>query len=138
MGMHQTVKEGLVASAEQQVERDKTLKAEASWYHRNKNGIKEVADALKKIDIQSASVSGEEVDIGVTGDKHMLAAVWSAFRKLGYEPSRRPEKAESYFYCRWEKEGKPSFYLTFSSTVCKRVKIGTKMVEQDIYETVCN
>jgi hypothetical protein len=29
-------------------------------------------------------------------------------------------------------------WLAFSSTVCRRVKIGTKTVEQDVYETVCD
>ena len=137
MGMHQTVKESLVSAAEQQVERDKQLTKDASWYHRNKNGIEEVAQALIKIDVHDAHVSGEEVDISVTGDKHVLQAVFGAFRKLGYEPSKRPNKDDTYFYCRWTKEGKPSFYFSFSSTVCKRVKIGTKMVEQDVYEVVC-
>lgn len=137
MGMHQTVKEALVSAAEQQVERDKQLTANASWYHRNKNGIKEVAQALKKIDIRSAEVNGEEVDISITGDKHVLQAIFGAFRKLGYQTSKRPLKNDSYFYCRWEKEGKPTFYFTFSSTVCKRVKVGTKMVEQDVFENVC-
>lgn len=30
------------------------------------------------------------------------------------------------------------WYLSFSSSVCRRVKVGTRTVEQDVYETVCD
>lgn len=29
-------------------------------------------------------------------------------------------------------------YFQFSSTACRRVKVGTQTVEQDVYETVCD
>lgn len=79
------------------------------------------------------------IDISFAGDKHVLEGVFGALRKLGYEPSSRPkdEKMTS-FTCWFDKDGTPlRLWLTFSSTVCKRVKVGTKMVEQDVYEIVC-
>jgi hypothetical protein len=68
-----------------------------------------------------------------------LQAIFGIFRKLGYEPSNRPgDEPETTFSCYWEHtELETKFWLYFTSTVCTRVKVGTEMVERDIYETVC-
>lgn len=110
-----------------------------SWYQRNKGEILNVARALGKFKIQSARLDGEEVDIYIAGDRHVLNAVFGAFRRLGYEPSERPnEKPETSFTCRWRHPEKEAvFYFSFSSNKCTRVKVGTKTQEVDIYETIC-
>jgi len=121
------------------IARQEALKISASWYSRNKPEIRRVAQALNKITIQSARLDGEEVDINITGDNHTLKAAFGAFRKLGYIPSSRPQETKlASFSCYWsnpEKEAK--FYLSFSSNKCTRVKVGTKTMVVDVYETVC-
>lgn len=76
--------------------------------------------------------------LSVTGTPAELKELFRAFRKLGYEPSKRPGiKPESSFSCEFNREGGPEFYLCFASKLCRRVQVGTKTVEQPIYETVC-
>ena len=83
-------------------------------------------------------INSKCVDLSHSGDKLVLEGVFRALRKLGYEPDKRPEANESYFTTFWNRPGTTlRVYTRFSSTVCKRVKIGTKMVEQDIFETRC-
>lgn len=108
------------------------------YYKDNKADIRELAEALKDIPIQRASFDYASVDLGITGDYSVLKAVFAAFRKLGYEPGERPEKAEATFSTYFEHPAKEvRFWLSFSSTLCKRVKVGTKTQEVDIYEVVC-
>lgn len=84
------------------------------------------------------SVDQEDVNLYVTGNTAALKEIFRGLRKLGYEPSSRPDvKPQSQFTTYFHQDGKPTFYLSFSSTLCKRVKVGTKMVEQDIYEVQC-
>jgi len=130
--MLQQMKEELVSSSE-------AVTRVASYYHTHKQEIERVAVAFVKIDTQSARVTDGCIDLNVTGDKHVLAACFHAFRKLGYEPSERPgPKLESSFACNWEHpQHKCKWWLYFSSTKCTRIKVGTEMREVAIYETVC-
>lgn len=77
------------------------------------------------------------VDVSISGDFETLKAVFHAFRTAGYEFDSRPDEKtmnySAFLYC----DEKPTFWLSFSSTVCKRVKVGTEMKELDIYEVVC-
>ncbi len=124
---------------EKMVRESETLTKQASWYHANKVEIGRIATGLSKIDINGAELCGECVDLFISGDKHVLNAIFSVFRKLGYEPTSRPgNEPESSFTCHWEHPTENArFWLSFSSTKCTRIKIGTETREIDIYETVC-
>jgi len=138
--IHKMVGKALVKNSEDLIEAEKRTKRLASYYHRNKSTLHIVAELFKgKIKVQSATVSGDCFDLSVTGDKHVLEAIFGIFRKLGYEPDSRPgEEPATTFSCYWDHpELEARFWLYFTSTVCTRKKIGTKMVQQDIYETVC-
>lgn len=131
--MLQEIKEGIR-------EESRSVKKRKRLYADNQPAILQVATALNaaKIEIIRASLDSEDVNLYITGDYAVLKGIFHVFRTLGYEPSSRPEKQEPSFTCYFhKKEQKMAFYLSFSSTICKRKKIGTKMVEQDIYETVC-
>jgi hypothetical protein len=67
-----------------------------------------------------AVATDDSIDLSVSGTAAELKECFRAFRKLGYEPNDRVR-----------------FWLFFSSTVCTLKKVGTKMVEQAVYETVC-
>lgn len=98
---------------------------------------------VKEVDLSKSSsarmqVDTNDVNLFVSGGTDVIKEVFRAFRKLGYEPSKRPQaKPQSNFTTYFKQDGKPTFYLSFASTHCKRVKVGTKMEEVDIYETVC-
>lgn len=82
------------------------------------------------------------VDVSINGDANKLRAIWKQLRAAGYVPSSRPgpdDKAS--FSCFWEPGDKATYapvWLNFHSTVCKTVQVGTKMVEQPIYEIQCD
>lgn len=110
------------------------------FYTEHKAEIARVATFLRahEVPVMRASINTSSCDVSVTGTFTDLKASFSAFRKAGYEPSTRPEKVESSFSTYFKKaDSELKFWLNYSSTICKRVKVGTEMKEMPIYETVC-
>jgi len=138
--VHKMIGAALIKESENLTERENMIKRYASYYHSNKDKVEQLTFAFgSKINCIGAEVAGSCFDIKITGDKHMLQATFAVFRKLGYEPSERPgtELLET-FSCFWDHpDHSCRLWLYLTSDICKRVKIGTKMVERDIYETVC-
>lgn len=79
------------------------------------------------------------LDFSISGDKEVLLKAIRCFRKNKFSTQNSPpapgENSWSAFF------GRPGcsirIWFSFTSTVCRRVKVGTKMVPQDVYETVC-
>ncbi|MGD9590835.1 MAG: hypothetical protein AB7Q37_18465 [Pyrinomonadaceae bacterium] len=80
------------------------------------------------------------LDIHLFGDKHALAEMVRVLRTRGFSTvNSPPKKGDNSWRAFFRKDGvSVEIWLSFSSTVCRRVKVGTKMVEQDVYETVCD
>lgn len=105
------------------------------------NAIKDfyrpIINALHRLGIEPRLSS--EIDLCFTGDAKKLAAVITILRGSGFNTSApRPKKGDTgwnAFYTHPDCETR--VWLNFSSSVCRRVKTGTKMVEQDIYEVQC-
>jgi len=105
-------------------------------------GLEPVKSWIVGNDIDTAN---QCLDLRFAGDKHTLEGVFAALRRMNYVPSSRPKDDKlTDFSCWWEKDVEPfdkskqlRLWVNFTSTVCKRVKVGTKMVEQDVYEIVC-
>jgi len=92
------------------------------------------ADALT-----SASIDYLGPNIYASGNKHDLAGCVRALRVNGFKSdSAPPGKHDSSWTAFFHNEEGAKVYFNFSSKVCRRVKVGTKMVEQDLYETVCD
>lgn len=79
------------------------------------------------------------IDVRLIGDKHKFLALLRVLGKHGMRPPKI-EKGATGFSHFWYPDEMPGLqiYISFSSTVCRRVKTGTKMVEQDVFETVCD
>ena len=74
-----------------------------------------------------------------TGEELTAAIRWLRTRGWNTD-SKPPETNQAHWdalYVHTEDLNKIRIRLTFSSTVCRMVKVGTKMVEQDVYETRC-
>lgn len=81
------------------------------------------------------------VDMTFAGDGDKFRVVWAALRRARFEPTSRPAKGASSFATFFEfplSSEYPRIWFSFSSTVCRRVKVGTRMVEQDVFETHCD
>lgn len=105
----------------------------------NEEDLVHMEKVLKDIPIVRVAFDTDSIDISVSGDYMVLKAIFSAFLKAGYKPDSRPtEEKLSSFNTYFTHPQRPlRFYLYFSSTLCRRVKIGTKMQEVAVYETVC-
>ena len=105
-------------------------------YFRIANGLIVVQEWIMRIHFDGVS----SLDISVSGDHHAFKGTFGALSKLGYKPSKRPKEEKLSAWNGWfyNHDGDhPIIWVTFSSTKCTRKKVGTKMVEQDIYEIVC-
>src|ERR1700677_367322 len=105
------------------------------------NQVKEfyrpILNALTRLGLEPALSS--DVDLQFSGDAPKLAAVVRILRTSGFETtSPRPKQGDTTWSARYvHPECGVNIWLYFTSSVCKRVKVGTKMVEQDVYETQC-
>lgn len=112
----------------------------ALYYDTHRSEIFAIGKALAKLGdkVIRAEVIDDCVDLSVSGDRHVLNAVFGAFRRLGYHPDSRPDKPEPQFatYFRHPDHG-CKLWLNFSSSTCRRVKVRTETREFDVYETVC-
>jgi hypothetical protein len=82
-----------------------------------------------------------DLNLPILGTGQDLVRVWRALRAAGFEPPEvRPKADSSYwsgFFEKWTYDYTLRVYVTFSSTICRQVKVGTKTIEVDEYETVC-
>lgn len=93
---------------------------------------------LEELDIDVGfSPENAYIHVRFTGDGDRLGQVWGAFRQSGWKTTCRPEKGKNEFYAFWHQEGLVDLFMNFTSSVCRRVQVGTKMVEQPIYEMHC-
>jgi hypothetical protein len=105
------------------------------------NSIKDfyrpIVNALHRLGIEPGLST--DVDVSFSGDAHKLATVVRILRTSGFTTeSARPKDGDTTWYARYtHPECATSVWLYFTSSVCKRVKVGTKMVEQDVYEVQC-
>lgn len=80
-----------------------------------------------------------ELNICFSGDAHKLAQVVRILRVAGMQTTgSRPKQGDTTWSAYYKHpDCATDVWLYFTSSVCRRVKVGTKMVEQDVYETQC-
>jgi len=80
-----------------------------------------------------------DINISMNGDKKMLNRAFTILRAAGFEPTVRPEDGQTEYTSRWTKQGdRATLYLLYYSTVCKRVQVGTRTVQEPVYEIQCS
>lgn len=82
------------------------------------------------------------INLSFDGDSERLQRVWKELRIAGFKPGRQaPVEPASTFSTYWthieKDEGYAEVWMYFSSSVCHMVQVGTKMVEQPVYEVQC-
>ncbi len=120
-----------------QEEQLKLAKKKAKW-----NSIRPrfagIVNALHKLGVEP-KMSEYAVDICFSGDKEKLAAVMRILRTSGWKfTANRPKAGDSSWYAYFtHKDCDTQIWFSFTSSVCRRVQVGTKMQEVPIYETIC-
>jgi hypothetical protein len=111
-------------------------KSRAKW-----NSIRDfyrpIVNALHRLGLEPRLSS--DVDLHFSGDAHKLASVVRILRTAGFSTTAaRPKQGDTQWSAYYHHpDCGTSVWLYFTSSVCKRVKVGTKMVEQDVYEVQC-
>lgn len=122
----------------QLVERTQNAKKFAALFHSTLTAHAALFRAFEAMDIDVRfNLSDGDITVAFTGNGERLKSVWAEFRRNGFDPSSRPAAGSTGHACFWNKAGAAPFFMNFSSSVCRRVQVGTKMVEQPIYETKC-
>lgn len=105
---------------------------------RHKAELLPMIRAMQKLN-PTVRLSGE-IDIHIAGDVHVLTAAVRVLRTHGFITCNSPpKKGDSIWSAFFQRGDCPlQVWFKFASTVCRRVKIGTEMVEQDVFETVCD
>lgn len=111
-----------------------------SMYLEHQAWIDELVAAIPEDKLQNASVTTYSLDINVVGNGTDLSNVWRALRTRGWDTTKdKPEPGDTGWSGFWRKEGvEYQVYLNFASTVCRRVQVGTQMVEMPVYEIRCD
>lgn len=117
----------------------KYLADRISRWDATKDDYTEALENLAEIDHEFDVSAGWCLQIRASGDKALLTKMIRAVRTAGWKTDDAPPAANADYwhadYSHEDREGRIA--LSFSSTVCRRVKVGTRMVEQDVYETQC-
>jgi hypothetical protein len=98
-----------------------------------------VVSAFQRIGIEPTFQGDDYVTVMATGDKSRLEQAFRILRGAGFTfRADRPKKGDSQWYAFFaHPDSETKIFFQFTSSVCKRVKVGTKMVEQDVFETQC-
>ena len=117
-----------------------SLKVLRNNYKANKEFYTKVLAAIPEELKCSFMLDNYSLDVSLAGTKDDLVQLVRILRKLGIKPDSRP-KADAIFwstYWRSKENYDCQVYVSFSSSECRRVQIGTKIVEQSICETQCD
>jgi len=111
-------------------------------YVQNAELYNSVAKAFESFDVGHTSVSSSLFYISLIGTADDLEAACKILRDLGLTPDKK-EKGEAptaswYNWFKGVPDNGPCVYLDFHSRVCRRVQVGTRMVEKPVYEIQCD
>jgi hypothetical protein len=104
-------------------------------YMRVREEIKEVLDAFEVLGASIDVGSDCCINVRIAGDKECFVKCWKLWRSIGVRLSP-PGPGATEVYEHVNALGVHAWFH-FTSTVCKRVQVGTEMVERAIYETHC-
>jgi hypothetical protein len=109
------------------------------WTHREAlDGILE--ELREKVEIVHITAGWGVPTIRVSGDKDVLTTCIRIFRRYGVKAWSAPEENSPEYSAFFTPEEAPDtdlFLFSFTSTVCKRVRVGTETREVPIYEVRC-
>src|SRR5580700_1151796 len=79
------------------------------------------------------------IDLNIAGSPEMLTKVWRELRRAGFKNDSFPsDRKDGTFSTYWRADDEYArIWMYFASTLCRRIQVGTKMIEQPIYETQC-
>jgi hypothetical protein len=97
--------------------------------------IKDLGD-----DLLNALPGNDFLNVHITGTKETLGRVFKVLRSLGFErPENAPQENQPDYLGGFRMpESSATVYVSFRSTVCRRVPVGKRTVEEIVYEVHCD
>ena len=98
------------------------------------------------LELTDTAIATNSFDISLAGDFEQFKTLFKVLRSAGYNAHNPPQEAK---FTSWSsfwtgnivdgqaKQSHIRIWVNFTSTKCTQMIVGTKMVEQNIYETVC-
>jgi len=102
--------------------------------------VSALLDDLENSNIKIVNLSGSYscFELSFTGNREDYVKFLRICGEHGIRRHKLPESGEKLSSVYGFMEGDDlKLYVSFSSTVCEWVKVGTKMIEQDVYDVVC-
>src|SRR5882724_2846647 len=110
---------------------------EANWIEARAVAVP-VLEKLIAMGAEPYFIYNDTIYASVTGDVHQLTDAIRALRTGGYKANSKPERKSSTYNAFFKHTTSGvDIYLAFSSSVCRRVKVGTKTETVDVYEIHC-
>ena len=83
--------------------------------------------------------TGDDIILSFTGDALKLRHAMEVLVAAHFTTTAdKPKPGDTMWYAFFSHSAcRIKLFVNFSSSVCIRKKIGTKLVEQDVYETIC-
>lgn len=78
------------------------------------------------------------IDIVYTGDKERLLHTVRVLRSCHFIPNAKPTEGNTSYGTYFEHNSGAKIWMYFSSSVCRRVKVGTETKTVDVYEVRCS
>jgi hypothetical protein len=120
------------------VEKSQQSAKNAKSFRQTVTTLPDLFRTFEEMDIDPRfDLDNEYITLQFTGDGNKLKEVWGLLRRHGYNVSSRPTKGETTFLGFWTREGVANLFMYFTSSMCRRVQVGTEMKEVPIYETQC-
>jgi hypothetical protein len=128
-----------MSKIDQQLAEDlKSLSDSLALWVRVRKVLDPITEALDALDIETR-FQGYYLQISFTGDKHRLADVVRILRTNGLSTENAPPAPNSSSWNAWyyHEDREISAFVYFTSSVCRRVQVGTRTEEVPVYETRC-
>lgn len=120
------------------IERSQTATKNFKVFKQTVHALPEMFRRCEELDLDVGfCLDNTYITLNFTGDGEKLAQVWRVLRIHGYNTKLRPQKGDTTFNAFWKQEGHAELFMCFSSSMCRRVQVGTKTVEVPVYETQC-
>jgi hypothetical protein len=104
-------------------------------YLKVRDQLKEVLDAFEALGADTSVDLDCTINVRIAGDKETFVKCWKLWRSIGVRLTP-PSAGATEVYEHVSALG-VRIWFHFTSTVCKRVQVGTKMVATAVYEVQC-
>lgn len=107
------------------------------WWAKSHEQFKDLVSKMEALGYD-AKLSTSGLDFVGTGNRQKLVDGLRVLRSAGYSRNLMPGPKDTSYSCFLQHDTEKSIWFQFSSSVCRRVQVGTEMKEVPVYEITCD